>query len=383
MNVLYLSKDGGSPSVVAKMAGIQRYCQTHGWTARLVSRPAFTPNELAAILGQYRPVGCVVDGVATPIHLPPRLFRDIPVSFIGYKRSLVGNHPNFHFNTRAIVEAAFRELSANKPPCYAAVGRWIPSSWSKARVRAFRDVVRAAGSECRVFPIRPRSVGEPENDFVRRLAPWLSSLPEHCAMFVVSDEVAVRVAEAAHRAARPIPRSLTLVSVDNFPDICETANPPISSIQLDFERIGYIAAEALDGTAARKIGEPEASPGPLLVVRRKSTSGHGRREKFILDAVEMIRREACNGLTAAALAARFRGSRNLFERRFREATGHSVLDEILHVRLEKVFTLLARTDTPISAVAALCGFRTDIALHKLFRSRTGLSMSAWRRMSRG
>lgn len=116
-----------------------------------------------------------------------------------------------------------------------------------------------------------------------------------------------------------------------------------------------------------------------MVVRRKSTSGRGRHEPRILEAVEMIRREACDGLTAAALAARFDCSRRLFNLRFREATGHSVLDEILHVRLERAFTLLAQTDMPVGAIADFCGFRSYWALDFLFRTRLGVSMREWRR----
>ena len=95
----------------------------------------------------------------------------------------------------------------------------------------------------------------------------------------------------------------------------------------------------------------------------------------------MIRREACDGLTARALAARFPGSRRLFEMRFREAMGHSVLDEILHVRMEKAFTLLAKTDTAIGAIPALCGFGSDSDLDILFRRRCGMSMRAWRKQN--
>ena len=96
----------------------------------------------------------------------------------------------------------------------------------------------------------------------------------------------------------------------------------------------------------------------------------------------MIRREACDGLTAAQLAARFAGTRRLFDLRFREATGHSVLDEILHVRLERAFTLLAETDTAIGAIYAFCGFRSDRALDSLFRARFGMSLREWRKRNR-
>ena len=88
---------------------------------------------------------------------------------------------------------------------------------------------------------------------------------------------------------------------------------------------------------------------------------------------------ATGAVLLSALAARFPGTRRLFNMRFREATGHSVLDEILHVRLERAFTLLAETDTAIGAVPALCGFRTNRALDFLFHARFGMSMRDWRK----
>ena len=98
--------------------------------------------------------------------------------------------------------------------------------------------------------------------------------------------------------------------------------------------------------------------------------------------MELIRREACNGLTAREAMKGIKGSRRLFEMRFREAMGHSILDEILSVRLERVCHLLSSTDTPIGAMAAFCGFKSDIALSKLFRRRFGMSLLAWRRQNR-
>ena len=70
------------------------------------------------------------------------------------------------------------------------------------------------------------------------------------------------------------------------------------------------------------------------------------------------------------------------ELRFREAFGHSILDEIQNVRMEKVQFLLAKTDTPIAAIAAFCGYKTDIALRKAFRLQTGMSLADWRKANR-
>ena len=374
MNVLYLSAIEGSPSHAAKLAGIRRYCSSRGWSAVPVAREAVSPAALPALLAKLRPAGCVVEGVGRYADLPPGLFRGIPVSYIGYPRGLAGRHPNFHFDAASIAKTAFRELSSDNPACYAVVGHPRPWAWSRRRVRAFRAVAAAAGARCLAFPAKPLSRFEPEDAFVRRLASWFARLPEHCAVFAVSDETALLATRAAQAARRPIPRSLTLLSVDNFTDICENADPPISSIQLDFEREGYLAAQALTAGAAATV-----SIGPLLAVRRRSTAGRGRREKFVLEAIDIIRREAADGLTPASLIARFPVSKSLFNLRFREAVGHSVLEEITHVRLEKAVTLLAQTKTAIGAIPGLCGFDCNRTLDAIFRARFGMGMRQWRK----
>lgn len=96
----------------------------------------------------------------------------------------------------------------------------------------------------------------------------------------------------------------------------------------------------------------------------------------------MIRREACDGLTVATLAARFPGTRRLFDMRFREAAGHSALDEIINVRLARAMELLAGTDLPIAAVANFSGFKTELEFWKLFSKRVGMPPLGFRNARR-
>ena len=144
-----------------------------------------------------------------------------------------------------------------------------------------------------------------------------------------------------------------------------------------------IAAQG--GPAGRRAAHPPARLiipfSPLLVDRRRSTGGRGRREKWIMDAVDIIRREACDGLSAADIAARFRCSRRLFDLRFKEALGHTAQDEIEHVRLEKAFELL-RNGVPIGTIATLCGYRSDTTMRWVFLHRVGMSMRTWRTRNR-
>ena len=381
-----------------EISGIRRYAAARGWSVVTVPTAKSSFERIPNLLAANRPVvGCVIEGHPVSGNgLPPALFGSIPVVYLHVSPSLYGKDAiRVEADNEAIARAAFGELSAGRPTVYAVIGFWGDDvHWSCARMRVFASLAAEAGASCATFP-----GSLPGKDRSARLAAWMAQLPSHTAVFAVNDVTAAEAVIAARRAGRLIPRDLTLVGVDNDPAICEVSSPKITSIQLDHERSGYVASRIIGGhlcgAAALRTrsghlsgaaalndggdGSAAATIGPLLVVRRESTGGYGRREPYITKAVEIIRREACDGLTVAGLAARMPGSRRLLEMRFREAMGHSILDEIMHVRLEKVETLLARTDTAIGAIAVFCGFGSEVELRQIFRARTGMSMREWRK----
>ncbi len=374
--ILYLNTAEGDRIQAMTLAGIRRYAGALGWEVRPVPWQESRPEDIAPLLRAHRPVaGCVVECSDGNSHLPPRLFRRIPVVYLHAAPSLYGGRiARVSADNEAVARAAFRELSAGRPAAYAVVGFRNHLLWSLARERAFATLTAKNGSVCRVFDIRGTK---------RRPAPlaeWIAALPPRTAVFAVNDDTATEVVVAARRARRAIPRELTLLGVDNDVTLCEASTPPISSIQIDHERAGFLAARLLADDCG---GPVVATIGPLMSVWRESTRGTGRRDPHILAAVERIRREACDGLSAREVIAAAPGSRSLFNLRFREAMGRSVLDEIRHVRLEKVETLLAQTDTSLGAVAALCGWGSTLSLQRFFFAQTGMTMREWRRRNRG
>jgi len=70
--------------------------------------------------------------------------------------------------------------------------------------------------------------------------------------------------------------------------------------------------------------------------------------------------------------------RRMAEIVFRRETGHSIHDEIVDVRLERVESLLRNPRQEITAIAQLCGWKSPAALRTAFFSRHGQSMRAWR-----
>ena len=384
--ILYIVRNLRDAVHGAALAGVRRYVSARGWDVEVcLWKKALTDDFPSIWRTQSPPLGCVVECSDLPADLPLRVYGKAPAVFLNCSETPHGQRfARMDLDDDAVARTAFRELAASHPAAFGVVGFGLgPRHWSDMRVKAFRAAVAEAGLECREFAFVDSRKGDASGDPVR-LAAWLSALPRHTAVFVVNDYTAIHVAETARKAGRNIPRDLTLIGVDNDPKHCEKTHPTLSSIQLDLESAGFVAARLLGEMIAKRTygggGAAAASIGPLIAIRRESTMGHGRREPRILDAVEMIRREACDGLTAEALAARFPGSRRLFELRFREAMGRSILDEILHVRMQKVRTFLADMDIPIGAIADFCGFRSDRALRKLFLVREGMSMAAWRRL---
>ncbi len=385
-----------------RLDGLRRYAAARNWRVETLEHRDCTPAALREALARLRPIGCAAECWCPETALRPPLFGRTPVVYFeppdGPRwRSAHG----ITCDNAAVGRMAFEELSSTRPPAYAVVSCVRDRRWARERIEVFRECCRKAGADCDVaqFPF------EHEDEFdecVRRMVPWVAALPHRCAVFAVNDLFAIAAAEAMAAAGRSFPHSLTLVGADGDDpppwdrELAET----ISTVRLDFELAGYIAAKTLEGLfaaknaksakakdeifanyasfVAEKAGGTSTFP-PLLVDRRKSTRGYGRREPRILEAVEMIRREACDGLTAANLAGRFRGTRQLFDLRFREAMGHSPLDEIIHVRLQRVLELLAQPEFPISAIADFSGFSSERVLQKHFRARFHTSMRDWRK----
>ena len=381
--ILFLDYHPELEGSARKLAGIRRFARTQGWETVAVPSPEARAARVRPLLARYRPVGCIVERASWDEFLPLSLFGRVPVVYLDPQDpSQRLGAPAVVCDNAAVARMAFRELSAGRPPCLAAVPSPGLPEWNFARLSAFEAQCAKADVECRVFD------GKRNEDpalRIERLARWLSALPRRSGVFGTNDNAARDVVDAALRIPRHIPKELVVLGVDG--SAAAEFAVPVTSIKLDLEQAGYLAARLLAegrrpviaAEGRTSLPPPQAAAfGPLLAVRRRSTQGPGRREPLVLEAVDVIRREAGEGLTAADLAARFPVSRKHFERRFREAMGHSVLDEILHVRLGMALDMLSQPRIPIGTIADFCGFGTQRGLRKLFRARFGTSMEDWR-----
>lgn len=214
---------------------------------------------------------------------------------------------------------------------------------------------------------------------IAALAAFLAALPKPAAVMAETDLRATHVLEAAARAALRLPKDLALIGVDNDELLCETSEPALTSLAPDHVRLGELAA----ATLAKLMARDRPPPSPVLstaktIVERQSARPVAPATRLVEQASAFIRRNAVKGIGAADVVAHLGVSRRLADARFRELTGESILGAILRTRLDAVKRKLRTTDTPIAKITAACGFHGENYAKKLFRSRFGLSMRAWR-----
>ena len=215
---------------------------------------------------------------------------------------------------------------------------------------------------------------------ITALSEWLSALPKPAAVMAVHDLRAIHVLEAAAMAGIRIPRDLALIGVDNDELLCDTAEPTLTSIAPDHIRLGELAAEALNGllNGTNRHQSLTIRSSAKTIVERQSAKPVTPATRLVQQASAFIRRNALKGISAVDVVNHLGVSRRLADARFRQFTGQSILAAILKIRLDEVKRRLRDTDTPIAKITAACGFKGENYAKKLFRSRFGMSMRAWR-----
>ena len=214
----------------------------------------------------------------------------------------------------------------------------------------------------------------------RHLGAWLASLPRPMGVFACTDAFASRVVDAARFNELRVPEDIAVIGADNDELICETKQPPLSSVYLPARRIGYIAAELLDRLLQ---GEPPPDqpvllePGP--VVARQSTGAQAIPDPIVATAMRFIAEHAIEPITADDVIAAVPLSRRALEQRFADVIGSTPTVEIRHRRIEHAKRLLTMTDLSIDSIAALSGFTDHRHLSRTFARHVGRSPSAHRR----
>lgn len=248
-------------------------------------------------------------------------------------------------------------------------GHW----YAQQRCEGFRDMARSAHVEVAEYWEVP-GVGTAED---RRR--WLRGLKRPAAVMGCHDGVAREVVEDCLNAELRVPEDVAVLGVDNDEMICELGDPPISSVAIAAQRIGFEAAKLLDDLInGRKLAKTTVVIPPLSVVTRRSTDVLATNDPCVTRAVQYIGAHAGDQITVSDVARALGVSRRQLEQRFVAALGRTPASEIRRTQVERVKNLLETTDAPLSQIASACGLSDGPSLSRFFHRETGQTPSDYR-----
>lgn len=248
--------------------------------------------------------------------------------------------------------------------------------WSVKRQAWFAQHVQGHGDH---FAFELRAAGT-AGDNRRSLVAWLRSLPKPVGVLACYDIAGQEVLEACKIAGLAVPDSVLVLGVDNDEMLCTLATPPMSSVQPDTRRTGYLAAQLLDEMMDGHELPPEMHLiPPLRIVARRSSDVFSVDDPLVASALRLIRDHARDGISVAEVSRHVSLSRRALDYRFTALLGRTVHDEIERVRMERLAELLLQTDWTLPQIAEYLGFAHSEYMGVAFRRFTGMPPGAYRR----
>ena len=244
-------------------------------------------------------------------------------------------------------------------------------TWCRRRFKGFSQVLREAGFSCARFDAAQYAsrdwIAACWSSSTAELQTWITRLPKPVGILGASDQRGLHLLDACSERNIHVPEDVAILGVDNDTLLCELAQPPLSSVATDTERLGYEAAALLDG-----LMRGAAAPCQTIlianrgVVTRQSTDMLAVGDPSVAAALRFIRDSHGKGISVGHVLARIPESRRTLERRFRQWLNRGIQEEIRRVRLERAAQLLRDTDLPLKALATRAGFSSATRLSKAF-----------------
>ena len=292
--------------------------------------------------------------------------------------------PNVGNDDDAIGFAAAEHLWERHFRRFAFVGR-PGARYSDRRQAGFVRALRTKGYACDCY-LSP-GVSGPEmplgsradQDRVRR---WIGRLATPVGIMTCNDTRAWQVIQACRELGRHVPGDVSVVGVDNDEAWCLLAHPPLSSVVVDAERIGFLASAELERAIRGMPCRPRTAVPPLGVVARRSSDTVAVEDATVAEALGFIRDNAGQPFGIDDVLTAIPVSRRALERSFRLVLGCSPASEIRRARLRRARDLLATTDLSMAEVARLSGYASQKQLSIAFKRQMSRTPSEYRKHHR-
>jgi len=217
---------------------------------------------------------------------------------------------------------------------------------------------------------------------LRWLTKQLRDLPKPCGVVVV-DEWAVFLLHLCAQTGIAVPADLALMGLINQRDVCELAPIPISSVDVDCERIAREGSRLL----GRLMNGAKPPTNPILlqprgVLVRQSTNIVAVHHRQVAKAVHFIHEHFRKPLSIEEISTAADLSRRGLTVAFRRELGESVARYIARYRANEAGRLLCETGLKTVEVAERAGYTSIEHLSRAFKRTTGTTPAAYRQQHR-
>jgi LacI family transcriptional regulator len=358
--------------------GIARFGRLHDWQIHFEYRgkTAAEPEWLADFKG---------DGVITtsPDQRHSQALRKQGMPVVDLQSTLLdpaGEHLIVDSDHRAVGRMASEHFIEKGHRHFAFLG-YSDNSVSREREIGFTEALAARGFKplCHHTPERKARTFE---TLQRGDEAFIASLPKPCALFCCWDEVAFRAVQSAIELKIAVPEDLAVLGVDNDPVFSSTSRIPLSSIDPDIIRMGFLAAtwlsELMDGKELKQLKLERLVPPKGLVIRQ-STALDAIEDPVVRRFLELLRQQKPGMLSIEELSRECHVSRRLLEQRVKSATGKTPRQLLSQTLVDGIQKFLSQTDYTLAHIADLLGFEHAERLSHLFRRQTGMTPGEYRR----
>ena len=367
------------------LSGVLRYAQEHPFLSITLLQ---LPNDHSPIVDTIIAAG--VDGVITSDLGNPdvrRIIAETDAQVVAVERNpnLMGTgvHPDYLIQHNLAIGRLGGEyfLSIGRFNSYGFVAS-VASSASNghmqpcARETGFCNALSEAGFTCNRFP--SCRTGHADND-IERLQDWLRRLPKPAAVMCFYDSDAIQVLLACSRLGLNVPTQVSVLGVDNDVMLCESATPPLSSIDPNHHAIGYQMARHLLALLHGKRIKDRPPPYSMdQVIDRESTRKVVPAATLVRRAKDFISEHAAEGIGVEDVVGHLGVSRRLVFLRLRQIEGRTIRDLIEEARINLAAKRLHATNWTVARIAHSCGYRHLQTFGSAFRRRFGIPPQQFR-----
>jgi LacI family transcriptional regulator len=204
---------------------------------------------------------------------------------------------------------------------------------------------------------------------------WQTPLGICCSQSHLSFKVSRRLIENNFR----IPEDIAIISALNERTYTDSYEPYLSSIDMNFVKVGYESARLLDRQfKGELIEEAKAFIPPLGLIARDSTDTFAIKDSAVKTAMRFIADNIKSNINVPDVVATVLISRRTLERRFNNTIGHTITDEINRLRIIIMKRLLLESEGKLNALYMQTGFSSPKHMRRTFKRYTGMTPGEYR-----